>query len=128
MPLARATSQSQETIESFYRDLAGSPDSVTSSIGRQMLDLLPMLADTCGSRAVWGLTSLYHLWLLAQDDWRSPWLVCVTANPGEGFRVRYRLPAARAPWPDALVEGDARDEAHACQLVAIAIEECGGWP
>jgi len=29
------------------------------------LELLPMLAEVCAPFGVWGLTSLYHLWLLA---------------------------------------------------------------
>src|ERR1700680_2823923 len=43
MPIKRASCQRSESLEGFYEDLAASTDSVSSSIGRQMLELLPML-------------------------------------------------------------------------------------
>ena len=127
MPLKRESSQNTRTLEGFYEDLAASSDDVSRSIGLQMLRLLPMLREACGNRAVWGLTSLTHLWLLAVDDWRSRWLVRITAFPGNGFRVSFRMPDADAPWPDAMVDGEARDERHACELTLIAMRESGGW-
>jgi len=127
MAIERASSQSPETLVSYYKALTESEDSVSSSMGHQMLVLLPMLSEVCAGQGVWGLTSLAHLWLLAVDDWTSPWLVSVTALPGEGFRVRYRMPEAEAPWPDSVVEGQARDEGQACQLVAIGMGRSGGW-
>jgi hypothetical protein len=113
--------------EGFYEDVAASTDSVSSSIGRQMLELLPMLAEVCAPFGVWGLTSHYNLWLLAADEPSAAWLVSISAFPGLGYRIQYRMAAADAPWPEALVEGMAVDEADACRLVLIAMKRSGGW-
>jgi hypothetical protein len=125
--LKRVSSQGTLPLQDFYREFAESDDGVSSSIGTLMLELLPMLNEMWASAEVWGLTSLADLWLLSADDWTSRWHVCVTGHPGGGFRIRYRRPDGAVPWPDALVDGHARDVAHACQLLAIAMRESGGW-
>jgi len=127
MPLTRASCQKSASLEGFYKDLAASTDTVSSSAGEQMLSLLPMLSDICADFNVWGLTSLNHLWLLPSDDWKSPWLVQVTAYPGQGYEVRYKMTATDAPWAEAFVEGKAPDEASACRLILIAMKRSGGW-
>lgn len=127
MPLRRASSQRSTTLEGFYQELASSADSVTSSIGVQMLSLLPMLTEYCVPFNVWGLTSLAHLWLLAAHDWRSPWLVCITAIPSEGYRIQYMTVEGDAPRPETRVEGVASDETTACRLILSAMRRSGGW-
>ncbi len=99
-----------------------------------MLSLLPVLAENLCSMNVWGLTSLHDLWLLAADDWRLLWLVCITAIPSEGYRIQYRRVDADSPWPKndarrpiATVEGIASDETTACRLVLSAMSHSGGW-
>jgi len=47
--------------------------------------------------------------------------------PGVGYRISYRMPEQQAPWPDAMVEGHANDEANACRLISIAMQASGGW-
>jgi len=128
MPLRRASRQPSATLEGFYKNLASSTDSISSSVGAQMLSLLPILGELCGPFDVWGLTSHAHLWLLASDDWRSPWLVCITAIPNEGYRIQYRAADTDAPWPEATGEDVASDEATACRLVLRAMGHSGGWP
>jgi hypothetical protein len=127
MPLRRASSQRATTLEGFYQELASSTDNVTSSIGAQMLSLLPMLTEVCVPFNVWGLTSLAHLWLLAADDWRSPWLVCVTAIPSEGYRIQYKTVEGDASRSEARVEGVAPDETTACRLILSAMRRSRGW-
>ena len=127
MPIKRASCQPSKSLEAFYEDLAASTDSVTSSIGRQMLVLLPMLAEVCAPFEVWGLTSHESLWLLAADDPSSAWLVSVTALPGQGYYIHYRMAEIDAPWSHALVQGRAPDEADACRLVLIAMKRSRGW-
>jgi len=127
MPIKRASCQRSKSLEGFYEDVAASTDSVCSSIGRQKLELLPMLAEVCEPFAVWGLTSHYHLWLLAVDEPSTSWLVSISAFPGLGYRIQYRMAVSDAPWPEALVEGMAADEADACRLVLIAMKRSGGW-
>jgi hypothetical protein len=127
MPIRRASCQQHGTLEGFYQALADSSDSVSSSGGRQMLSLLPLLSDVCATFNVWGLTSHETLWLLPSDDPSSPWLVSVIGFAGQGYHIRYKMAEADAPWPEALVEGTAPDEAAACRLILIAMKRSGGW-
>lgn len=127
MPLKRASCQESTTLEGFYQKLAASDDSVTAAVGNEMSSLLPVLSESFRSIDVWGLTSLYHLWLLAADDWRSPWFVRISAYPGHEYRISYRMAEVDAPWPDALVEGLASDTQTACEFVLIAMKRSGGW-
>jgi hypothetical protein len=91
-----------------------------------MLSLFPMLAQVFAPFDVWGLTSHAHLWLLAKDDFRSPWLVCITAIPGEGYKIQYKT--QDTGMQNAPVEGIAPDEATACRLILSAMKRTGGWP
>lgn len=128
MALKRASCQQSDTLEGFYSRLAASDDRVSAGIGNQMLSLLPMLSELCEPLEVWGLTSLYHLWLLAEDDWRSPWLVRITASPeGEEYKISYCMADIDAPWPGALVEGVAKGRQTACQFISIGMKRSGGW-
>ncbi|WP_437972125.1 hypothetical protein WMF04_23785 [Sorangium sp. So ce260] len=127
MALNRASAQQSKSLEEFYGELRSSTDSISASIGGGMLELLPLLKDICSDRDAWALTSLMRLWLLPADDPSAPWLVSVMAMPGIGFQVTYRMSAAESPWPDALVQGVAVDEADACRMVRIAMERCRGW-
>jgi len=83
--------------------------------------------EVCTPFHVWGLTPLTHLWLLAADDWRSPWLVCITAMPNEGYRIQYQTVDADASSTEATVQGVASDEATACRIVLSAMRHSGGW-
>lgn len=126
MPLRRASCQPSATLEGFYQKLASSTDSVTSTTGAQMLSLLPLLSEVCVPFDVWGLTSLHHLWLLAVDDWRAPWLVCITALSSGGYRIQYRVVGAASSLKD-IVEGVGSDEPTACRLILSAMRHSGGW-
>src|SRR5262245_23117454 len=92
-----------------------------------MLELLPGIEALCVDKAVWGLTSLTELWLLAEDDYRAPWLVGIEALSTDEYRIHYRLPAEDAPWPGALVEGFTGDARRALVMIAAARDRCGGW-
>jgi hypothetical protein len=127
MALNRASVQQSKSLEEFYGELKSSTDSFSAAIGGGMLELLPLLKDACSGRDVWALTSLMRLWLLPADDLSAPWLVSVMAMPGVGFQVMYRMSDTESPWPDALVQGTAVDEADACRMVRIAMERCRGW-
>jgi hypothetical protein len=127
MALNKASIQNKKSLEEFYGNLRASEDSVSSSIGACMLDFLPLLRDLCDEVNAWALTSLMRLWLLPSDDIAAPWLVSVQPMPSQGFQITYRFTAPDAPWPDALVQGVAIDEADACRMVRIAMERSGGW-
>ena len=126
VPLKQSSCQEYKTLEGFYRELAASDDYVSAKVGNRMLRLLPGLSELCKPFEVWGLTSHYDLWLLAEDDWRSPWMVCIQAFSDE-YRIRYRIPESDAPWPDAYAEGSVSSELIACERVLIAMRRSGAW-
>lgn len=126
MPIQRATCQSGESLETSYEELAAS-DGVASIYAKHMLPLLKMLSDECADYQLWGLTSHTDLWLVATQEQFSPWLVQIMADPCGGYRVRYKMKASDAPWPDAFVDAKASDEAAACRLILLAMKNSGGW-
>ena len=127
MPLKRASCQNSATLEDFYGQFATSDDSVSAELGSQMLSLLPLLSELCEPYQVWGLTSLCHLWLLAEDDWRSSWLVRISAFPNGEYRISYRTPQSHDPDPDALADHMASDRFIACQYILSGMKHSGGW-
>jgi hypothetical protein len=128
MALRRASCQPSKTLDKFYQELDGLPsDNCYSSVGHEMLRLLPALGHALEHVDVWGLTSHERLCLLARDDYTSPWFVIVRAVPPDGFQIRYLMPEKETPWPDAYVEGTAPTVAQACDFVVTAIKRSGGW-
>ena len=126
MSIKRATCQPGPSLKSSYEEMAASTGG-TSICAKHMLPLLKTLSDACTDYQVWGLTSHTDLWLLPSEDKYSPWLVQVIADPCGEYRVRYKMKAFDAPWPEAFVEGKASDEAAACKLILIAMKNSGGW-
>jgi len=126
MSIQRASCQGA-SLKAFYEEAAAAHNIIVSTVGKQMLSLLPMLSDVCADFDVWGLTSMCDLWLLPSDDPFAPWLVQVSAQPGLGYQVRYKMTATEASRPDAFVEGMAQDEAAACRLILAAMKNSGGW-
>ena len=126
MPIKRASCQRSKSLEGFYEDVAASTDSVCSSIGRQMLELLPMLAEVCEPFAVWGLTSHYHLWLLAVDEPSTSWLVSISAFPGLGYRIQYRMAVLMLHGPKRLWRGWRLMKQMRADSF-IAMKRSGGW-
>jgi hypothetical protein len=126
MTIKRATIQPGPSLETSYEELAASTG-VASICAKHMLPLLKMLSVVCADFQVWGLTSCTDLWLLASEEESSPWLVQVIADPCGEYRVRYKMKASDAPWPDAFVEAKAPDEAATCKLILIAMKNSGGW-
>ena len=126
MAIRRESSQRSNTLVGFYQEAAASDEKGTSGIGTAMLEFLQAFDERFPDRQVWGLTSHYRLWLLAEDDWRSPWFVSVIGFLGE-YWVEYRMLPADAPWPGALVRGSAPDVRRALELVEVAMARSGGW-
>ena len=92
-----------------------------------MTELVDALEQALRDTPVWGLTSHYHLKLLATDDAATPWFVSVTPPVGGSFTIDYLLPEFQAPWPNARVTGEATGVKAAVEMVLLAIEKCRGW-
>jgi hypothetical protein len=127
MTLRRASCQSAGTVEAFYQRLAESTHDDTAVLGRAMVTFLAHLAPLFEGRDIWGLTSHYHLVLLAEDDYRSAWLVRVIAQPGLGYEIRYRWSDGDAPWNEAQVSGFAATVEDAVRMVGVAMTRSRGW-
>jgi hypothetical protein len=124
--LPRASCQSPG-LEEFYRELSASSDNTTAEIGLMMLRLLPEIPNTFRGKRVWGLTSHYHLCLLAADDYRTPWYVRIIGYSGSRYEIHYKMSEVDQPWPDAFVAGSAKELAQAVDMIGIAMARCGGW-
>jgi hypothetical protein len=100
---------------------------VSREIGRVMLSLIGRLRAFPDERQVFGLTSHLRLCLLADDTWKSPWYVIVSALDSRNYTVEYLMPQPVAPWPQAYVRGEARSEDDAVKMVLTAMEKSEGW-
>ncbi len=128
MYLTRCQDQKSQTLEEFYMEMShGDEDSVFPEVSRTMLDLIARLRALPDERRVYGLTSHDRLVLLAQDTYRSPWLVILSALDKRNYFVSYLLPERLAPWPHAYVNGEAQSEDEAVQMILTAMDKSEGW-
>jgi hypothetical protein len=127
MHLTRCQDQSHETLDGFYTEDLQSDDPFRQSLGKTMLDLIARLRALPDERRVYGLTSHWHLCLLATDTGQSPWFVKVVATDRRNYHVSYRMPERLAPWRWAYVHGDAESEDEAVRMILIAMDWSGGW-
>jgi hypothetical protein len=127
MHLETCRDQSSRTLDEFYEEIAAHDSHVDREGGRAMLDLIARLRALPHERRVWGLTSHYRLCLLAHDTYQSPRYVTVAALDRNNYSIDYLMPAAVAPWSGARVQGDARSEDDAVQMIVTAMERSEGW-
>jgi hypothetical protein len=127
MHITRCQDQKSKTLEEFYTEQAQGAEPVSQRAGRTMLDLLSKLKALPDERRVYGLSSLYRLCLLAEDTWKSPWFVIISALDRSNYTVEYLMPEAVAPWPHAYIRGEARSEDDALKMILIAMENSKGW-
>ena len=120
MPLQRISTQAKRTFEQHYLEYPNTPGNP------QILQLLPTLREICEPFEVWGLTSHYTLWLLAADDWQTPWLVSVCYDVDQ-YEVNYLMPERTAPFPMAFVRGFRKSVPETAELIRVAIKQCGAW-
>src|SRR4051794_23375922 len=99
MHLTRCQDQNHVTLEAFYRERRDSDDFFSRKCGEAMLDLIARLRALPDERRVFGLTSHYHLCLLSQDTYTSPWFVNVIGTDRE-YVIEYLMPKHEAPWPN----------------------------
>jgi hypothetical protein len=127
MMLKRVSWQGPATLDDEYRGFAQLPNVHLSRRGTRMLQLLPLLSEACAAVEVWGLTSHERLCLITADTQRAPWLVIIEPVTGDEYEIRFRLPAAEAPWDQAMVWGSAPIPEEACRMVCIGMERSRGW-
>jgi hypothetical protein len=127
MHLERCKDQKRQTLDEFYSDLAKQEELISQTIGRTMLSLIARIRKLPDPRRLYGLTSHYHLILLAEDTSQSSWLVKSIALDGRNYTIEYLMPKRHAPWPNAYVKGEAQSEDQAVQMIVTAIERSEGW-
>jgi len=127
MPFRRASCQKSKSLRAFYEEVAADSHVVVGEAGRLMTELVDDLEQAFRDIPVWGLTSHFHLMLLAADDSATPWFVSVTPPVGGSFTIDYLLPEFEAPWPNARVTGEAKSVKAAVEMVLLAIEKSRGW-
>lgn len=127
MHLTRCKDQKHATLEEFYGERRDSDDFISRKIGETMLDLIARLRALSDERHVFGLTSHYHLCLLSQDTYTSPWFVKVIGADQRDYVIEYLMPEHQAPWPHAYVRGEARSVDDAVRMVITAMDKSGGW-
>ena len=124
MLLEPCTDQKSEAMDEFYGKISRGDHPVD---GKAMVALIARLRGLSDRRRVWGLTSHYHLCLLAKDTYQSPWYVKAFALDDKNYSIDYLMPAVLAPWSSARVSGEARSEDEAVAMIITAMERSGGW-
>lgn len=123
--MRRATCQGGELTD-FYQKLVTSGDENSALIGLAMQELLKALEPVATNYEVWGLTSLFSLVLLAEDDWRAPWHVRVIGR-SNCYEIRAPMESDRETWPEGAILGLATSVADAAMMVEQAMLRSGGW-
>ena len=127
MHLTGCKDQSKQPFDDFYTEVLQWENVVGREVGAVMLALIARLRALPNDRRVFGLTSHLRLCLLAEDSWKSPWFVIVSALDKNNYYVDYLMPDHIAPWPRAYVRGEARSEDETVRMIEIAMEKSEGW-
>ena len=127
MQLTRCKNQAYDTLDEEYGKLARSDDAFNRERGAAMLDLLARLRALPGDKPAFGLTSHHRLVLLAEDSYKSPWFVIVSALDKFNYAIEALLPEWAAPWPVAFVRGEARTADEATEMIVTAMTVSEGW-
>lgn len=127
MILSRCKDQKSKSLDEFYESISKGPDEASRRMGEAMLHLIARLRQNPDNRTVFGLTSHYHLSLLAADDYTTPSYVTVIAQDRRNYHIDFAMPEAMAPWPNARIQGTARSEDQAVEWILIAMTASEGW-
>lgn len=127
MHLTRCTDQKSATLDEFYTEISELDSYTNREGGKAMLDLIARLRALPDERHFFGLTSHSRLCLLAEDTYKSPWFVIVSALDKRNYVVEYLMPKHSAPWPYAYIRGESHSEDSAVQMIVTAIEKSEGW-
>ena len=117
-----------ESLEQFYRERSLATDH--HRIGAlETLSLLERLAAHPDPCEVWALTSeMEGLCLLERDDPTIPPRVIWMACDSRDYFIKFLMPPALAPWPDAYMEGQAHSEDEAFNMILTGMRQSQGWP
>ncbi len=125
MDLTRCQDQKPQTVDDFNAELAQVDE--WAKVGRTMLALITRLRVLLDNRQIYGLTSLWRFFLLAEDTYRSTWFVECEAIDTQHYFVSYLMPEHLASWHRAYVTGEAYSEDEAVQMILIAMDASVGW-
>ena len=124
MPLVRCSDQPSKSLEEFYTEISNGGD---VDIAASMLEIIRRINGLFKETTIYGLTSLYHLKLLAEDTYQSPWYISIISSDPENTWIDYMLPQHQQPWPNARVKGEAASHDEAIKYIIIAMTESGAW-
>ena len=85
MPIKRCIDQSNsnQTLIEFYEDIKNHNNSISESVGVNMLKLIEKLNDLFDKSEIYCLTSMYNLVLLSGNTWKSKWVLKLITNGTE---------------------------------------------
>ncbi|MEO0332801.1 MAG: hypothetical protein AAF223_14145 [Bacteroidota bacterium] len=75
MPIVRSKSQSHDSIEGFYEELAQSDEATSSQIGKTMLSWIKRIEKKLPEAKIYALTSHMHLVLMPGETYIEDWAV-----------------------------------------------------
>lgn len=128
MEITRVSSQCPETLEEFYEDVLVRGGLVQGHKSSAMLKLLNHLRHHVAGPRLFGVTSHFSLNLVSGDDDSLPTIVHVDAqgsivdDDGYGYYIAYPMRPEDAPWPEAEVQGYARDVQTAGVMISEALK------
>ncbi len=127
MPIVRCKEQKRQTLEEFYTEWAFSDNSISSNLGKAMLQVLEKINQTFIETTIYGGTSHAHLlFFVTETNW-ADWYVSVIASTSE-YYIEYRMPKNKQPWKDSMVKGATKSLDEFMNYIVIAMTECEAWP
>jgi hypothetical protein len=126
MPIRRNTDQKSKTLTEFYTDVKNDSSVFSKGAGTLMLNWIDRINSEFKETEIWGLTSLYHLVLQTENDYKSPRYVILTTGMDE-FYIEYLIPKESEPWENAYVKGATKSLDKAMEMLKTAMINSKGW-
>lgn len=127
MPIIPSKSQTHDSLEGFYNELARSDDTSSSQIGKTMIRWIKRIEKKLPDAKMYGLTSHMHLILMPGETYKDDWAVKLIGMDHH-YTVQYLMPRKDSPWLNAYVTGDFTDFDEAVAMSVRAIQLCELWP
>ena len=127
MPVIRSKSQTHDSLEGFYDELAKSDDTSSSQIGKTMIRWIERIEKKLPDTKIYGLTSHMHLILMPGETYKEDWAVKLIGMDNH-YTVQYLMPRKDSPWLNAYVTGEFTDFDEAVAMSVRAIQLCELWP